>query len=333
MSGLVPVEKKSLKIFVTGATGFVGLTLLNRLIKEGHEVTGLCRSEDGLNQIRQLGVRATLGGLENILDWADSLRGFDVVIHCAAPVEFHGPRSKFMDLILQATLLLAEAASRRGVKRFIHLSSESVLYDHKPLINVDETYAYPQTPNSYYGEAKKYAEQGLLELKVPMEIIILRPPFVWGVGCPAFKKIEKKIKRGQFVWVDGGRSAFDVIHVDNLVEAITCAIKKGKNKGLYFVSDGDTVSCRDFLEPIFRHLNLEAGKRSIPSRIAYPFATLAEKIWKTLKLKGEPPLARIEVDFIALPRKFNIAKATFELGYRPIKNRKVALEELTSASH
>ncbi|HEX4924494.1 MAG TPA: NAD-dependent epimerase/dehydratase family protein [Bdellovibrionales bacterium] len=315
---LVPVEKKSLNIFVTGATGFVGQALVKRLVHEGHKVKALVRSDEGAALVKDLGAGPVFGSLGNILEWAPQLQGQDAVIHTAAPVDFGRPRQVFFNEVVQATLLLAEASSSRGVRRFIYLSSESAIYDHKPLVDVDESYPYPNPPNSFYGEAKMMAEQGLLSTKLPMQIIILRPPFVWGPGTPAFKQIAKKAKQGMFVWMDGGRNFFDVIHVDNLVHAIVLALTKGRDKQIYFVTDGQTYSAREFFTRLFRVLGVPQPKISVPSSVMYAVASGAERAWRLIPIGKRPAFFRIEIDFVSLPRRFKIDKARAELGYAPV---------------
>lgn len=316
------------KIFVTGGTGFVGNALLRKLIGDGHSVTALVRSEDGAAHVEALGARPVFGSLSNTLDWADRLRGHDAVVHAAGPIDFGLPKTEFFKDIVQATLLLCEAAAGRGVKRFVHLSSESAVYNHEPLIDIDETYPYPNPPNSFYGEAKMMAEQGLLQTRLPIHIVILRPPFVWGPGCPAFKQIAKKVRQGMFVWMNGGRNFFDVIHVDNLVHAIELALINGGDKHIYFVSDGQAYSAREFFTRLFRVLEVPQPKLSLPSSIMYAAASAAEKAWRIFPVGKRPVFYRIEIDFVSLPRRFNIAKARRELGYEPVRRFDEAFDEL-----
>ena len=77
-----------MKIFVTGGSGFLGKRLLERLIREGHQVKALARSQQSTQTVSNLGATAVSGSLENIEDWANSLKEMDILIHCAAPVEF-----------------------------------------------------------------------------------------------------------------------------------------------------------------------------------------------------------------------------------------------------
>ncbi|MGZ3771879.1 MAG: NAD-dependent epimerase/dehydratase family protein [Bdellovibrio sp.] len=167
-----------MKIFITGGSGFLGKQVIKRLITEGHSVTALARSESSRKIVEQLGATAQSGDIHEIKSFFDVLKTFDIVIHAAAPVEFWGPWQKYQAGIIDSTLELANACAQQGVKRFIHISSESVLQDKEPLLNINEDYAYPDQPNSFYGKAKKIVEQKLLQLNCQMEIIILRPTFI-----------------------------------------------------------------------------------------------------------------------------------------------------------
>lgn len=144
-----------MKIFITGASGFLGQVVLRRLIGEEHDVLALSRSKSSDDLISTAGAKPVRGSLAQIESVQPYLRDIDVVIHCAAPVEFWGPWEKYEKGIITATKQLADLSANSGVKRFVHISSESVLQDKDSLLDIDENLAYPKKPNSYYGRAKK----------------------------------------------------------------------------------------------------------------------------------------------------------------------------------
>ncbi|HEX6289390.1 MAG TPA: NAD-dependent epimerase/dehydratase family protein [Herpetosiphonaceae bacterium] len=315
-------------MFVTGGTGFLGARLIQRLVREGHQVRALARSASSAEMLRHLGAQPVHGSLDNVAEWADSLRGQDVVIHCAAPVEFWGPWEKFHREITLATRQLLDHAARMQVGRFIYISSESVLQDTTPLVGIDETFPYPAEPNSYYGKAKKLAEIEVVNHRSEMTCIILRPTYIWGKGEKTSKNIEDKIKAGQFAWIDQGRCIIEMVHVDNVVEAIMLACAVGRDKQIYFVTDDAPVSFREFFTALLATRGIVPPSRSLPQLIARPAATLAEGIWRGLRLKSPPPLSRFEWSFVALPRAYKLNKIKQELGYRPIVSREMGLQEM-----
>jgi nucleoside-diphosphate-sugar epimerase len=317
-----------MKLFITGATGFLGKHVLRVLKNEGHEIRALSRSEQSDKIIQQAGAVPVRGDLQSSMDLTTALNAIETVIHCAAPVEFWGPWSKFEDGIVNATQKLFEAAVAAGVRRFIFISSESVLQKDLPLQGIDESFPYPPEPNSYYGKAKKQAEEFLLNSAAPIDIIILRPPFIWGPQCPAIETIKQKVATNEFIWVEHGKSAFEAVHVENVVEAIRLALTQGKNKGVYFITDDEPSTVRTFFQPLFEQLKLKVPTRSMPGPVARLAARISEFIWRNLNLKSNPPLTLFDLAFVSMPRQYLIKKASVELNYQPVISRKLALSQL-----
>ncbi len=317
-----------MNIFVTGGSGFLGKRLIKRLINDNHNVIALARSDSAQKTIEQLGVKVIKGNLDNINEWEAQLLGQDIVIHCAAPVEFWGSWDKFYQEITLATKNLLISASRMNVKRFIYISSESVLQDVFPLIDIDETYPYPAEPNSYYGKAKKLAEEEILDFSTNMKCIILRPTYIWGKGDKTPQTLAQKVKSGQFLWIDNGKCVIETVHVDNLVEAISLACVKGENKEIYIVTDDEPITVRDYFTKLFKISGINPPNTNLPSFIVNPLASVIEATWKLFNIKTAPPLSRFEISFVAMPRKYNISKVKRELGYKPIVTRERGLQEM-----
>ncbi|BAZ68091.1 putative NAD(P)-dependent cholesterol dehydrogenase [Fischerella sp. NIES-4106] len=320
-----------MNIFVTGGSGFLGKRLIKRLISDNHDVTALARSDSAQKTIEQLGAKVIKGNLDNINEWEAQLLGQDIVIHCAAPVEFWGSWDKFYQEITLATKNLLIGASKMNVKKFIYISSESVLQDVSPLIDIDETYPYPAEPNSYYGKAKKLAEEEILNFSTDMKCIILRPTYIWGKGDKTPQKLAEKVKSGQFLWIDNGECVIETVHVDNLVEAISLACVKGENKEIYIVTDDDPITVRDYFTKLFKINDIKPPKTNLPSFVVNVLANFVEAIWKTLNIKTVPPLSRFEISFVAMPRKYNISKIKRKLGYKPIISREMGLQEMMNS--
>ncbi|TBR59849.1 hypothetical protein B4U84_02735 [Westiellopsis prolifica IICB1] len=317
-----------MNIFVTGGSGFLGKRLIKRLINDNHNVIALARSDSAQKTIEQLGAKVIKGNLDNINEWEAQLLGQDIVIHCAAPVEFWGSWDKFYQEITLATKNLLISASRMNVKRFIYISSESVLQDVSPLIDIDETYPYPAEPNSYYGKAKKLAEEEVLHFSTSMTCMILRPTYIWGKGDKTPQTLAQKVKSGQFLWIDNGKCVIETVHVDNLVEAISLACVKGENKEIYIVTDDEPITVRDYFTKLFKISGINPPNTNLPSFIVNPLASVIEAIWKLFNIKTVPPLSRFEISFVAMPRKYNISKVKRELDYKPIVTRERGLQEM-----
>ncbi len=321
-----------MRIFVTGGSGFVGRRLIRRLAREQHEVSALARSGSSVSLLEQRGVQAIRGTLDDIDEWEAQLEGRDVVIHLAAPPEFWGPWGLFYDGITRATINLLAAAARMNVKRFIFVSSEAALQDTQPLLDNDETAPYPWEPNSYRGKAKQLAEREVLSFRSDVHCVTLRPPYIWGEGNKGIENVIAKIRLGRFRWTNNGQAIIETVHAENVIEAIALACTKGAHQQVYFVTDDDPGTVRDHFEPVLEARGIEPPTKSVPNALARPLATTCDFMWKRLELWDPPPLSKYDWYFVAVPRRYRLAKIKRDLGYRPIFTREMGLREIQAST-
>jgi nucleoside-diphosphate-sugar epimerase len=313
-----------MRIFVTGASGFVGGAAAKRFVADGHDVTAMSRSEKSDAAIRALGAAPVRCDLESVD--AEHVRGADAVLHCAAFVEQWGPRDAWKRFNVDGTARILKAAHQAGVKRFIHISTESVLWRGQHLRDVDET--YPLAPNSPYPYAATKAQAEILvrEANAPdFETIILRPRFIWGPGdTTLLPTIEKMAKSGQWMWVDGGRARTSTTHIANLVHAIELALHKGRDGEAYFILDDGVRPMKEMIAGIAQSaLGISLPDKSIPAWVADAVGATCEAAWTMLPLKGEPPITRFSAMILSRESVLRDDKARAELGYRPV----IAVEE------
>jgi nucleoside-diphosphate-sugar epimerase len=316
-----------MRVFVTGGSGFLGQHLIRRLMQEGHQVLALARSAESASVLKQQGCVTIAGDLLTLNTWSHTLSSADVVVHAAAPVAFWGEWPLFEEQIVMATIALYRAANHAGVGQFIYLSSESVLQGDKPLLDITEAEPYPAEPNSIYGRAKKMAEIRLRQSHFDTAVTILRPSFIWGPNCPGLERLYNLVRQGRFVWLDGGHSPFERVHVDNVVQAIVLSLGRQRD-GLYLLTDDDSTSVREFFEPVFRSQRLSLPTLSLPSALVRPCARGMELLWQSLNIQHAPPLTRFEVAFLSQPRRYDISHIQRELGYEPVINTATGITHL-----
>lgn len=316
-----------MKIFLTGATGFLGQRLLTRLISDGHHVTCLVRDPDAADQVAARGCRVVEGSMEDIKSWLKWLPGHEIIIHAAAPTQTWGEWTLFENSIVNATETLYRAASREGIRRLIYISSESVVQNRKPLLDIDESFPYIK-PNSLYGKAMQLAERKLVGSVSETECIILRPAFMWGKGMPMLEEIIDKIDSGRFTWVNKGNAVIEWVHVENVVNAIMCALNKGEDKSIYYITDENAQPVRDIFNKLLATRHISASRKNKSSFAVKLAAGLAEFWWKLFGLKSKPPITRFEWSFVALPRRYSIERAKTELNYHPVISEKMGLAEM-----
>ncbi|MBY9079356.1 NAD-dependent epimerase/dehydratase family protein [Paenibacillus sp. CGMCC 1.18879] len=317
-----------MKIFITGGTGFLGKSVVKRLLADNKELHMLVRSPEKAEHINNSNVNLIKGTLENIHEWQHKLAGMDVVIHMAAPVVFWGKWSMYQKLVIDATVDLLKYTEMNKVKKFIYISSESVLQDKKDLLNIDESCPYPKEPNSYYGKSKMIAEKKILESPSKVERIILRPTFIWGNEVAAIQAMISKVKQGTFSWIDHGNTIIEMVHVDNVAEAIALAVHKGKDKDVLFVTDDNPKKAKEFFTDMLSTQGIAIPDKSLPRFIARPVASVTEFMWRVLKLKNDPPITRFDLAFVSMPRSYRIDQIKNKLGYKPVVSYQEGLERM-----
>jgi nucleoside-diphosphate-sugar epimerase len=265
-----------MKVLITGASGFVGKALGERLGKEFHHVLAAVRDSHTLcspqsNELESQSVEAVKLDLAKTSTFSGVLRGADAVIHCAARVHqvsdtASDPLAAYRAVNTQATLALAGAAADAGVRRFIFLSSVKVngeFTSPSQPFRVDQ--AAPQDP---YGISKWESELGLCELaaKTGMEVVIIRPPLVYGPGVKAnFLTMMRWLHSGiplPFGAINNRRS---LVALPNLVDFITLCLTHPKAANQTFlISDQHDLSTTQLLRGLGDALHRPARLLPVP---------------------------------------------------------------------
>jgi nucleoside-diphosphate-sugar epimerase len=312
-----------MRVFVTGASGFVGAAATKKLVGGGHEVRAMSRSEKSDAAIRALSATPVRCDLEDVA--AAHVGDAEIVLHCAAFVEQWGPRDAWKRLNVEGTARVLKAAREAGVKRFIHIGTEAALFHGQHLRGVDET--YPLAPHSPYpySATKAQAETLVRDANTPgFATIVLRPRFIWGPGdTTLLPTIETMAREGKFMWINGGRAMTSTTHIDNLTHAIELALTQGRGGEAYFILDDGARPMRDMIASMAAARGLVLPERSAPGWFADALGAACESAWRLLPLKGEPPLTRFSAMILSRDAVLKDDKARAEMGYRPV----VSVEE------
>jgi nucleoside-diphosphate-sugar epimerase len=304
-----------MKILITGGTGFVGTAVIVRLLKDNVSIRAATRREEhqfpmGVDSVR-------VGDLSPENDWKSALNGVDVVVHLAARVhvmheQADNPLIEFRRVNVEGTLNLANQAAAAGVRRFVFMSSVKVNGESTVLGKPFSAGDHPD-PQDPYGISKREAEDGLLALanKSGMEVVVIRPPLVYGPGVKAnFASMMRWLYKGIPLPLgaihDNKRS---LVALDNLVDLIvTCLEHPAAANQTFLVSDGEDLSTTQLLQymgkamckparliPIpVKLLNIAAlvlGKRDVAQRL---FGSLQVDSSKALDLLGWKPVVSVE---------------------------------------
>ncbi len=238
-----------MKVGVTGANGFVGGHLIQKLDAAGHAVTALVRNKDTIqnSSARSVVKIPSLNGRVRAKDLVTELAGLDVLIHLAGHVHKMNAEDDdavFHDVNVVGSQHLFEAANTAGVKRFVFLSSVKAAGERSTETPI--TLQNSPGPEDAYGRSKRDAEQALQTMakEADCSLIILRAPFVYGwppVGN--FKSVINAVQKGVPLPLASIRNQRHMIFVGNLVDAL-CLVSnaEGLNATPYFVADERSVS-------------------------------------------------------------------------------------------
>jgi nucleoside-diphosphate-sugar epimerase len=307
-----------MRVFISGGSGFVGGHVIEGLRAHGHEVVAMARSDRSAVAVEKLGASAVRCDLESVS--GAHMAGCDAVVHCAAFVEEWGTRAQFIAGNVEGTRRMLAAAQAAGVRRFIHIGTEAVLFDGHDLIDIDERQPYPVRQRFLYSETKAEAERLVLAADgADMCTLSLRPRLIWGPrDTTILPGLQRMHAAGSFAWIDHGQQRTSTTHVANLVHAIGLALEHGEGGRCYFIVDEGTRTYREFLSALAGTAGVDLGDaRSIPGWLANAAAAAIEGIWRVLGVRRVPPLTRFTIAMMSCSVTIETDRAQRELGYRP----------------
>jgi nucleoside-diphosphate-sugar epimerase len=320
------------KVFVTGGSGFLGGHLLDALTAEGHTVRALARTTAAAEAVTGRGAEAVRGDLFDAAALRAGMADCDAVVHAAALTGQWGPPSTFVRVNVRGSAAVVRAAQEAGVPRLVHVSTEAVLADGRPLRHADESRPRPARPVGEYARTKGSAEDLVLAASSPaLTTVAVRPRLVWGPGdTTVLPAVVEAARRGRFAWVDGGRYLTSTCHAANASAGVLAALQRGEGGRAYFLTDGEPVEFRTFLTSLAATRGTVLPDRSVPRRVLSATALTAEAVWRALRLRGEPPVTRTFIALSAQEMTVDDSAARRELDYRPVLTRDDGLKQLAA---
>jgi len=313
-----------MKVFVSGATGFIGIQLVKRLVNEGCKVHALYRSDAKAELIRFPGTELFKGDILDLSSLEKAMTGCEEAYHTAAyaGVSFGDPEMVFRYNVA-GTMHVIEAAGRQGVRRVVVTSTAGVLGPSDGEA-VNENTPDPLSYFTEYEESKHTMEMKLLgRLKKDPEVVIVNPTRVFGPGYLSVSngvtRMIKKYVEGGWRFIPGDGNSFgNYVFVEDVVTGHLQAMKKGK-PGERYVLGGENITYNQ----LFGLIREESGIHRKLFKIPLWLMLISAGIMKSgSKITGRSPL--LDTGFV---RKFNhnwivsSNKASEALGYRPMDAR------------
>jgi nucleoside-diphosphate-sugar epimerase len=230
------------RVLVTGATGFIGVALVERLLARGDQVRALVRPTSRVDELRRHGVELAAGDVLDARSLADAVDGCDRVFHVAGAVKALTPDALFRANAQGTRNVAIACASAAGRPALLYVSS---LTAAGPAVGGRaRTEDDLPAPVSLYGESKLAGEEAVRDVGERIEATIVRPPIVYGPRDKELMPQLLRMARAGVIVRAGPQKKYSVVHVADLCEGILAAADRGRRagtgstEGIYFFDDG-----------------------------------------------------------------------------------------------
>ncbi len=316
-----PIEPRPGRCLITGATGYIGGRLRERLAEQGlaEPHVALVRSPAAADAVKAGGGTAVVGDLLDPRSLDAAVQGCEQIIHLA-----HGDRGP------QATRHLVEAAARHGVKRFVHVSTMSV---HGPAPGPEAAHEATARIGRYgepYSDSKAEQEEIVqsAHARGDLPVVILRPTVVYGLGGHFERQVLAQARSGEVALFDGGRGVCNAVFVDDVCDAIQAAQHSADALGeAMFITADQAITWGEFIRtfaalasppPRFVERSADEAKRYWAEHPPEPVGGVPTRVWRKLKrLAGwQPPVA-------PWPPLGRVMRETFPIAFSNQKARRL----------
>lgn len=322
-----------MNVLVTGASGFLGSSLVRALAARGDAVTVLVRQTSNCSAFAGCPVARITGDVQDRDSLARSMQGNELVFHCAGRVADWGPREEFLRVNVEGTRNLLDASRSAGVRHFIHISSLVVLgVPHST--PVKETAPYAARAFHPYVETKILAEKLVLDCynRYRLPITIIRPGIIWGPGdTTIFPRLELLARKKLLAFIGRGNNVLCLSYIENLVAALLQAAAVEQPDGqIYSIADTEQITSRTFFTALASALELPPPTRAIPFSLLYAAAVLCE-LWTRLARPAQAPLlTRLGLYLWGTHYIADTSRARQKLGYRQQVSFREGIQNLAS---
>src|SRR3990172_1207211 len=285
----------------TGASGFIGSHIVERLVAAGDSVRAFVRPTSDVSFLRALGVELTQGDITDPASLPPAMDGIEAVYHAAAAVTDWGSWRLFRSVTIEGTANVLEAAARANVSRFLHVSTDGV-YAHshlgKPMTEdtpLETRFAWWD----YYRRSKLAAERIAWQSHAEgrLAVTAVRPGIVLGerdrVTVPGLAAYMRG--KGAVCW-GAGHNRLPCVYAGDVAAACLLAVAtpQGEAQPNNFAPE-EPVTQRDLLQAIAEAAGLAAPRRSLPLLLVYGIALAMEAACVATGRRWEPPLRRMPV--------------------------------------
>ena len=301
-----------MRVLVTGATGFIGTHLIDRLTADGHGITALVRNPDAAPQLRTKGVLVVAGDVTDAGSVERAMTGAEVVLHLAR-AKAHGARPTEMFTVnVEGSRNVARAARKARVARLVHCSSSAVYGSRVGLVSE----ATKLRPDSGYARSKRDAEQEVLR-ECGDIAVVARITAVMGPGCLSWRPLFRSAAAGKLGVAGDGANMHHPADVADIVEGlIRCATTENRGGRTYNLAGPEPIRFSELREV------MAAAVTTAPVRHRKSYSRTALNLYYQAGRMSDvlfglrPPLFE-SVAFITADRVLDLSRSRDEIGYVP----------------
>ncbi len=306
------------QVLVTGGTGFIGSRLAIDCHNRGESVRVLAQKNSEVERANCLELQSNNIAVAegSVLDsevLEAACAGVDIVYHLAAAQhEANVPDKYYYDVNVEGTRNVLIAATKSGVRRFMHGSTIGVYGSKKMPVSEDSALE----PDNIYGITKLEAEDVVREFLDKLPVTILRISETYGPGDRRLLKLFKGIAKRKFFHVGTGRNLHHPVYIDDLISGMRQAAEQQDTVGKTMVLAGPrALTTNEMVTGISKVLNVAVPKIRLPM---WPLMASAIAMEKTLSPIGiQPPLHRRRMNFFKKSFRFDCGEARSSFGYKP----------------
>jgi len=321
-------------VTVFGGSGFLGNRIVRQLVNLNCGRIK-CFNRSAAPALEKLGVEVIRGDIRESGVVNDACKGSTAVIHTSAKAGIWGSWREYYGINVEGTMNVLAACKYNEIHQLVYTSSPSVAYPPtRDIENLDESAPYPDSYIAHYPATKAIAEKKVLGSQCKeLSAVVLRPHLLWGPGDPhLLPRIVRKAAAGKLMRIGDGHNLVDLTYVDNAAFAHIKALEYLKNcaqprRKVFFISDNSPVRIWNWLDELLARLSLPPVTKSISYDKAYLAGIIFETIYRAIPFLGEPPMTRFVAGQLAFSHYFNISAAVNELGYRPVTNPVIAMND------
>lgn len=307
-----------MRYLITGATGFIGPSLVKKLTSQGHSCRCLVRYSSKAGALSYNGVELIEGDITN----KDSLKGIasgmDGIFHLATlghMYNFGVPQNMFEEVNVHGTVNIMNEALAAGVKKIVHCSSVAAMGICKDVPANEESECFPHHP---YGKSKLHGENEVLRLVRDrgLPAVIIRFSMVYGPGdLRDILKLTRLAKKGRIPKIGKRPKLTPLIHIEDAVGGLLAAMERGKSGEVYLITNTHSEPFDDIIKIIQESLGVSGISVTVPEWAALTAASVIEYIYNLFR--KTPPVTRKNIESTLADRVFSIDKARRELGFEP----------------